>query len=584
MKTVVGPLPMASERVSAARDARPARESRRLERDRPQDTEPSEFATSLAAAMHTPAQREPVREREPDAPDREVEHEQKSTIADGREGAAGDDPEAQATVVAGTVASRDAAGPETTTQPVVLDGTTDGAAAVAGSAPAGGIEKGLDRVDPALQARVERVIERMKAEFGHEVTVVETLRPQERQDRLFAQGRTAAGPVVTWTRNSNHTRGRAADLMVDGSYAVGVGYERLQRVAREEGLGTLGMRDPGHVELPKGVGGRVATAAAPVLAPAAAPATAPTTAPTAGFKAGPTIEAAMARAGATRATAREAPVAAAGVPRMAAVATVATVATPAAVASVAAVAVPGGSGGGQGMAGGESSGGQTRGGSDGMAERRAMAPAIREGSPESVLATFDSASADIGSLTIPHADSSSVASRTQMLRATAGVGGADPLAQIERVAEARDAAASRAPSFVTVRVENGMGGEDRIRLDLRNGSVGATLDVADPALADRISARVGELRQALERRGLTMDQLRVRGGVPAEAIEAARVGGAALDRESGRFSNSSNSSTPQHRPDGDAANPRSRDPEAGRDPQAAPRPRARRPYTPETGA
>lgn len=29
-------------------------------------------------------------------------------------------------------------------------------------------------------------------------------RTQEKQDTLFAQGRTMPGPVVTWTRNSNH--------------------------------------------------------------------------------------------------------------------------------------------------------------------------------------------------------------------------------------------------------------------------------------------------------------------------------------------------------------------------------------------
>src|SRR5690606_38311570 len=55
--------------------------------------------------------------------------------------------------------------------------------------------------------------------------------------------------VVTWTRSSNHTRGLAADLIVDGSYDNPLAMVRLARIAREEGLRTLGSRDPGHVEL-----------------------------------------------------------------------------------------------------------------------------------------------------------------------------------------------------------------------------------------------------------------------------------------------------------------------------------------------
>lgn len=48
--------------------------------------------------------------------------------------------------------------------------------------------------------------------------VIEGVRTPERQRALYAQGRTAPGPVVTWTLNSNHFRqrdgfGHAVDLL-----------------------------------------------------------------------------------------------------------------------------------------------------------------------------------------------------------------------------------------------------------------------------------------------------------------------------------------------------------------------------------
>ena len=109
--------------------------------------------------------------------------------------------------------------------------------------------KQLDGVAPELRARVERVMDRMKQEFGHDVTVVESVRSQERQDLLFEQGRSRPGQVVTWTRDSAHTRGEAVDVVIDGRWDNAEGFARLQRIAREEGLRTLGMDDPGHLEL-----------------------------------------------------------------------------------------------------------------------------------------------------------------------------------------------------------------------------------------------------------------------------------------------------------------------------------------------
>jgi hypothetical protein len=90
----------------------------------------------------------------------------------------------------------------------------------------------LERVAPALRDRLERVVERMREEFGHDVRVVEGYRSPERQAHLYQQGRSRPGDIATWTRRSWHTDGLAADLQVDGSYDDRLAYARLQRVAR----------------------------------------------------------------------------------------------------------------------------------------------------------------------------------------------------------------------------------------------------------------------------------------------------------------------------------------------------------------
>ncbi len=150
----------------------------------------------------------------------------------------------------------------------------------------GTVDHSMEGLHPTLREKVERVIERMRSEHGHDVELVEGYRTAERQDYLYAQGRTRSGPVVTWTRDSRHTQRQAADLMVDGGWSDPSAYERLDKIAQSEGLRTLGEKDPGHVELAPqpGSGGvarvarvaRVAQVARPVAArPGVAPFVAP---------------------------------------------------------------------------------------------------------------------------------------------------------------------------------------------------------------------------------------------------------------------------------------------------------------------
>ncbi|MBT8489283.1 MAG: hypothetical protein KJO65_10715 [Gemmatimonadetes bacterium] len=107
----------------------------------------------------------------------------------------------------------------------------------------------LQRLRGDFVARLERVAERMWNEHGLRVEVVEGYRTPQRQQALFAQGRTTDGPVVTWTRNSLHSEGAAADLFVNGSTVTPEEAVLLARVAREEGLRTLHPFDSGHIQM-----------------------------------------------------------------------------------------------------------------------------------------------------------------------------------------------------------------------------------------------------------------------------------------------------------------------------------------------
>lgn len=63
-------------------------------------------------------------------------------------------------------------------------------------------QKNLEGVHPDLIKVMNRAIE--MAEPEDDFFINEGVRTVERQRKLYAQGRTAPGPKVTWTLNSNH--------------------------------------------------------------------------------------------------------------------------------------------------------------------------------------------------------------------------------------------------------------------------------------------------------------------------------------------------------------------------------------------
>lgn len=73
----------------------------------------------------------------------------------------------------------------------------------------------INELVPLAQEACELFLKKC-AENGIDIFITETYRSQERQDELWAQGRTKPGSIVTWTRNSRHTSRRAWDIACGG--------------------------------------------------------------------------------------------------------------------------------------------------------------------------------------------------------------------------------------------------------------------------------------------------------------------------------------------------------------------------------
>ncbi|MCA0375370.1 MAG: M15 family metallopeptidase [Gemmatimonadetes bacterium] len=361
--------------------------------------------------------------------------------------------------------------------------------------------KDVAALDPELQARLAKVMQRMQDEFGHDVQVVETVRSQDRQDWLFAQGRTRGGPVVTWTRDSAHTQGAAVDVMIDGGYTNRDAFALLQRVAREEGLRTLGDRDPGHLEL-QGPG-------------------------TPGFAADTTSAARTAQTEIAQRTMATGNAGVASVARVAGVAGVASVAMPgrgvrtvrsegldtlntgaqanargAADASLAAMAMARRDAGQQA-------------GRDGMAQDRGTSSDARRD------ATREGETPAFGAL---HGGTTGASHGTHVHGANdvapAGTTQAERVADIQQM---RDDAPASPIARMTLDVD-GANGVERITVGLRGNSVQAHI-ATDADTASRLRLHTAELQDALGRHGLDGDTVRISAAARAESTDSVRGDG-----------------------------------------------------------
>jgi len=117
-------------------------------------------------------------------------------------------------------------------------------------------EKNLATVKPELAKLGRELLRRLAAE-GLTFKVTSGNRTKEEQAALYAQGRTAPGPRVTWTMKSRHIGGRAIDLtLFSGKNPVWESryYDRAGEVGKELGLVWGGdwtrTKDKPHFELP----------------------------------------------------------------------------------------------------------------------------------------------------------------------------------------------------------------------------------------------------------------------------------------------------------------------------------------------
>lgn len=374
-------------------------------------------------------------------------------------------------------------------------------------------DRSLEGLSPELRTRVERVMERMKNEYGHDVTLVETTRSQDRQDWLFAQGRTRSGPVVTWTRDSAHTRGEAVDVMIDGSWDNAAGFARLQRIAREEGLRTLGMKDPGHLELP--------SSSTPVDRAAEARARVDARIPqdTANGRG----VASVARVAGVAGVARVADQSAAPVSGSEAFAT--------GTATLQAASSDGHAGHGHAFGRGErdESGKPLNNGK--ALGKDAQHHEVR-GNDQAAFGAFGGPTGTPGQSGVTGTDRA------------AQVGGTPTSSQAERVSDIQQMRAD-APATplnrMTLNVESAPGTQERITIDVRGNTV-QTQITTDASTADRMRLRTADLQDALGRHGLESDRLRIRTSGNTDTVELSRA--VSGEREAQRVGQTGQSNTP----------------------------------------
>lgn len=94
----------------------------------------------------------------------------------------------------------------------------------------------INELTPTAQKACRLFLKKCE-EAGLNIFITETYRSQERQNELYAQGRTEPGQIVTWTLHSRHTSRRAWDIAVNGPilYDVSV-IERAGEIGKQLGI------------------------------------------------------------------------------------------------------------------------------------------------------------------------------------------------------------------------------------------------------------------------------------------------------------------------------------------------------------
>ena len=122
------------------------------------------------------------------------------------------------------------------------------------------MSRDITLLHPEVQAIIPKFLDECKKQ-GLIVKVTDTLRTKEEQDKLYAQGRTEAGNIVTWVKYpySNHNWGMAFDICRNdgkGAYNDSDGwFSKVGQIGKKFGLewggDWKGTPDKPHFELTK---------------------------------------------------------------------------------------------------------------------------------------------------------------------------------------------------------------------------------------------------------------------------------------------------------------------------------------------
>jgi peptidoglycan L-alanyl-D-glutamate endopeptidase CwlK len=379
----------------------------------------------------------------------------------------------------------------------------------ASHAPPDTVNNDPSALNPEFRARLDRVMTRMHDEFGHDVEIVEGYRTQDRQNYLFAQGRTRPGDVVTWTKSSKHTSGLAVDVKIDGSYNNQAAYQQLARIAHQEGLRTLGARDPGHLELPSHGG---AAAWGDSL---------PTTASETNVSRA--VEMALNQHGLSSTLSdtdddgldtqsdesdRINALLGGNIRGSATNATLGLLRDGLSVSNIGQSARFGYSAyRGQPSSVSDMTNNSARGQNASDTTSSVTTPSVAAPAVVATVATVANV-AQVASVAMPGMASQMTPSHVATTP-THVMGGTLAADRVGQMLDARDTAPVRPLSQLTVRLNDDQGGTEQIRLNLRGNAVDTHIALNNPIDADRMSLRVGELQHALESRGITADVVHV---------------------------------------------------------------------------
>lgn len=113
--------------------------------------------------------------------------------------------------------------------------------------------KRRQQLQPLVRRQANLVVAEMDL-FGHPVRIVEGYRSNQRQDELYAQGRTVPGPIVTNARGgeSFHNHGVAVDFVFrnEGYRASYQLWQTLGAVIEKHGFEWGGNWKGGFVDMP----------------------------------------------------------------------------------------------------------------------------------------------------------------------------------------------------------------------------------------------------------------------------------------------------------------------------------------------